>query len=585
MNLLEVAASARQRVAELEDRCGERVPSISPSLSLSFAPTRTNLCATPCTSTALVKLSSPAGTTTSIAVAGDTLITTLLAGSVSVHGRCHIQPDIDGHVEWPADKPEIPEHAFRGCKKLKSINIPPEVQFIHDTAFYRTKINLLEVAASALQRVAELEDLCGERVPTISPYLSISPMRTDLCATPCTSTALVKLSAASIENIAVAGSIAVATPCTSMALVKLPVPPRNSFESIAVAGDTLVVGSPYEYDNSGAAYVFSRQTTGAWVQTQRLIASDGAFKDYFSLDIAFDANTLVIGSKGAGAYVFTLQVGEWTETQKLMAEADGAKGDRFRFGHSVAVYGDTLVVGAYGDDDLGNNSGTSYSGSAYVFSLQSGAWMQSTKLLASDVARYDNYFGLSVAVSPGLVAVGAPGHDQEGADAGAVYMYTPDASGSWTQAQKLQASDGENNARFGWSVAASDGTVVVGVPCYFCSRGGSVSVFSCTAAGVCAEADVSRWDETLEDDFGNSVAISCNKIVVGASFHDDQGQNPGSVYTFSWHQARGWAQTSKIVSTNRAQGDGFGHMVAISSHTVAAVDSLGSAYVKEVCDS
>jgi len=491
------------------------------------------------------------------------VITTLLAGSVSVHGKCHIQPDIDGHVEWPADKPEIPEHAFRGCKKLKSINIPPEVQFIHDTAFYRTKINLLEVAASALQRVAELEDRCGERVPSISPSLSISlPTRTDLCATPCTSTALVKLSAASIENIAVAGSI-------------------------AVAGDALVVGSPYENGNSGAAYLFSRQTTGAWVQTQRLVASDRDVYDYFSLDIAFDGNTLVIGSMGAGgtkgaAYVFTLQAGKLTETQKLTA-VDGATGDRF--GNSVAVYGDTLVVGAFGADGL-----RSYSGSAFLFSLQRGSWMQSTKFLASDGSMYDS-FGYSVAVSPGLVAVGAPGHDQGGADAGAVYMYTPDASGSWThasgiwtQAQKLQASDGKTNAKFGWSVAASDGTVVVGVPCYACTKGGSVHVFSCTAAGVCAETNVLRVaNEAAKFILGNSVEISCNKIVVGASFYDDQGHNRGSVYTFSRQQAQGWAQTSMIVPTNGAQGVGFGKMVAISSHTVAAIDKSGLAYVKEVC--
>mmetsp|Transcript_33744 Transcript_33744/g.66680 ORF Transcript_33744/g.66680 Transcript_33744/m.66680 type:complete len:506 (+) Transcript_33744:52-1569(+) len=497
------------------------------------------------------------------------VITTLLAGSVSVHGRCHIQPDIDGHVEWPADKPEIPEHAFRGCKKLKSINIPPEVKFIHDTAFYRTKINLLEVAASARQRVAELEDRCGERVPSISPSLSISPTRTDLCATPCTSTALVKLSAASIENIAVAGSI-------------------------AVAGDALVVGSPYENGNSGAAYLFSRQTTGAWVQTQRLVASDRDVYDYFSLDIAFDGNTLVIGSMGAGgtkgaAYVFTLQAGKLTETQKLTA-VDGATGDRF--GNSVAVHGDTLVVGAYGDDDRGFSSG-----SAYIFSLEEGGtetrtWEQSAKLVPLDGAAYDS-FGDSVAVSPGLVAVGAPYHEEGGSNAGAVYMYTLDTLGSWTQAQKLQASDKGTNAYFGTSVAASDGgTVVVGAPCYDCSNGiGSVYIFSCTAAGACTETDVLRAvDGAAYDYFGGSISMSCDTIVVGANNDDDLVKYSGSVYTFTRQLAGGWVQTHKIVPTDGAAGDYFGYQVAVSRHTVAAgapggPGSNGLAYVKEVCDS
>ena len=137
----------------------------------------------------------------------------------------------------------------------------------------------------------------------------------------------------------------------------------KEFGSIAVAGDTLVVGAPSNSTNTGyflgAAYVFSRKTSGAWEQMQRLVASD-AESDHFSSDIAFDGDTLLIGASGAAytnddgsagaAYVFTLQAGLWRENQKLTA-MDGVTGDKF--GYNVAIHGDTLVVGAVGDQEVG----------------------------------------------------------------------------------------------------------------------------------------------------------------------------------------------------------------------------------------
>jgi len=241
------------------------------------------------------------------------------------------------------------------------------------------------------------------------------------------------------------------------------------------------------------------------------------------------------------------------------------------------------------DDD--NDQGYS-SGSAYIFSLEedgtvTGTWEQSAKLVALDGYAGD-FFGQSVAVSPGLVAVGAPYHDEGGFYAGAVYVYTPDSLGSWTQANKLQA--GGTSAIFGSSVAMSGGTVVVGAGCSRCSDVvGSVYVFSCTATGECTETDVLRAEDGAAGDyFGTSVAMSCNRVVVGAHQDDDQGQSSGSVYTFTRQPAGEWVQTHKIVPTDGARIDFFGYQVAVSSHTVAAGaprNFLGSAYVRDVCDS
>ena len=289
--------------------------------------------------------------------------------------------------------------------------------------------------------------------------------------------------------------------------MKILPPADSSGTSIAIAGDTLVVGSVYNKSFIGAAYVFSRQTSGAWLQMQQLVVKDSKPDDYFSQDIAFDGDTLLIGSKGMGAYVFKLQAGQWTEYQYLKGVGE-TEGDNL--GNSVAVHGDTLVVGA---------RSTSYTGSVYVFSLQKMRWTLSTKLLASDPDSFDS-FGWSVGVSPGLIAVGAPNHYQWRDNAGAVYTYMPDTSGSWMQVQKLVASDGGTEYdNFGYSVATSDrdgGTVVVGAPCDECfHRNGSVYVFVFQEnSGLFFMIDVLRSVDKItignSDTFGNSVALSCN---------------------------------------------------------------------------
>jgi len=353
-------------------------------------------------------------------------------------------------------------------------------------------------------------------------------------------------------------------------------------------GDTLVVGS----EKLEGAYVFSRYSPGTWGFIQFLDALDGKEDDYFSQNIAFDGDTMLIGASGVAvnaavnvgaAYVFILKEGLWVEKQKLMA-TDGKEDDDF--GYNVAIRDDMLVVGAIGDRDRGRHAGA-----AYIFYLQNDKWIQTDKLTALDGAKYDN-FGLSVAMSPGLIAVGANGQDEGKENAGAVYVYTLNTLGKWTQVQKLQASDMRADAYFGGILAASDdGTLVVTAPADNNSSG-SAYVFSCTAAGVCTETDVLRAaDGRRNDYFGGSVSISYNTIVVGAPGDKKEDANyydksTGSIYTFTRELEGGWVETSKIDGADVAQDDAkFGEQVAISTHTVAVVGRRGLAHVKEVCDS
>ena len=212
--------------------------------------------------------------------------------------------------------------------------------------------------------------------------------------------------------------------------------------SVAVDGDTAVAGAFGDADNgsaSGSAYVFTREF-GVWRQSAKLTASDGAAGDRFGYSVAVDGDTAVAGAFGdadngsasGSAYVFTREFGLWRQSAKLTA-SDGAAGDRF--GYSVAVDGDTAVAGAFGDADNG-----SASGSAYVFTRESGVWSQSAKLTATDGARGD-YFGWSVAVDGDTAVVGALFDDDNGSQSGAAYVFTRE-SGVWSQSAKLTSSDG-----------------------------------------------------------------------------------------------------------------------------------------------
>ena len=135
------------------------------------------------------------------------------------------------------------------------------------------------------------------------------------------------------------------------------------------------------------------------------------------------------------------------------------------YGYSVAMDGDTAVVGAYGDDDGGDGTG-----SVYVFTRDSSGgndldtWRQTAKLTASDGEPYDS-FGVSVAIDGDTIVVGAYGDDNRGDDSGSAYVFTwSSIRGEWRQAAKLTASDGAQGDWFGYSVAVDDNDVLIGAP-------------------------------------------------------------------------------------------------------------------------
>jgi hypothetical protein len=216
--------------------------------------------------------------------------------------------------------------------------------------------------------------------------------------------------------------------------------------SVALSGDTALVGSFLDElgpnMGRGSAYVFVR-SAGVWAQQQKLTASDGGAN--FGYAVALSGDTALVGSylddgsfgelACGSAYVFVRSGAVWTEQQKLTA-SDGAAGDHF--GWSVALSGDTAIVGAIYD----NIGASTYQGSAYVFVRSGAVWTEQQKLTASDGAAAD-VFGYAVALSGDTALVGAGGGDDVGvnADQGSAYVFVRSAA-VWTEQQKLTASDG-----------------------------------------------------------------------------------------------------------------------------------------------
>ncbi|WP_108812117.1 FG-GAP repeat protein [Sphingorhabdus sp. Alg231-15] len=365
--------------------------------------------------------------------------------------------------------------------------------------------------------------------------------------------------------------------------------------SVAISGDTAMVGA-FRADNedvgvdAGAAYIFSRNET-TWQQQAKLTASDGAANDTLGGNVAISGETAVAGAIGhdqngdnsGAAYVFTRSGTTWSQQMKLTA-ADGAEGDAF--GQSIALSGDTLVIGAPHDDDKGNGSG-----SVYVFTRSGTTWNRQAKLTAADGADGD-LFGISVALSHNTILVGADLNDEKAIDAGAAYVFVRSGD-SWRQQAKLTAADGAQTDIFGVRVALSDDTALIsarrdddeamGVDA------GSAYIFKRTGNIWRQHAKLTAPDGKADDRFGRDVGLSGDMALIGAMHRDDQGDNSGSAYVFK-RTGNSWNFQTKLTAADGAAGDLFGWSVALSENAalIAATrnddkgSEAGSAYVFDI---
>lgn len=311
-------------------------------------------------------------------------------------------------------------------------------------------------------------------------------------------------------------------------------------QSVAIADDTLLIGAwrndlldkISDPDYTGSAYIFERGKDFPWVQQATLRAEGGREEDAFGFSVALVSSNLALvgapgeegsGNKSGAVYLYEREGKQWRQTGKLLP---GEKGDRSRFGHSLAVSGETLLVGAPHYNTERDGLARDQSGVVFIFVRdQKGQWQQQARLLADDRYGYDR-FGSSVALDGDTAVIGAYLDDDLGEDSGSVYVFVRDDE-EWEQQVKLLSEDGR-------------------------------------------EGD---W-------FGYSIAVYGDRLAVGASGDDDTGLDSGAVYLFerSWG---GWRNTAKLVPEGLKLGSNFGRSIALEGDTLLAGAKTNIAQMKE----
>lgn len=403
--------------------------------------------------------------------------------------------------------------------------------------------------------------------------------------------------------------------------------------SVAIAGETVVVGAPAEdsaatgvngnatdnsADYSGAAYVFVRDNLGQWSQQAYLKASNTGAGDQFGCAVAISADTIVVGAvaeessaSGVGgnqnsnafsfagaAYVFVRDgTGAWSQ-QAYLKSSNTNQG--YFFGTSVAVDGDTIVIGAPRE-----RYSSITTGAAHVYVRDGlGTWSHQLRLSPQVLRRMN--FGSSVAIHDHTIVVGAVAEpsnattvngDQSNSaapNAGAAYVFLRDGGGNWSQQAYLKASNSGENHWFGTSVAIDTNRIVVGATGESSNASGvngnqtdnsmessgAAYVFSRAGGTWTQEAYLKASNPGPWDGFGSAVAIKGQLAVVSASAEasnakgingnqrSNSAEEAGAAYLFGLHATAGWRQQAYIKASNTKKNDYFGSSVALSSDTL-----------------
>gem|GEM_PF-7065993 len=373
-------------------------------------------------------------------------------------------------------------------------------------------------------------------------------------------------------------------------------------------------------------------------------ASNSDRRDYFGTSVAISGNTMVVGAIGedsrvigvngdeadnsldlvGAAYVFVRENGDWVQ-QVYLKPSNRGKG--YRFGHSVAISGDTIVIGARYEDGAGfgvngidNNNITPYSGAAYVFTRVNSEWSQEAFLKATNTGRGDE-FGYSVSIFEDTIVVGSIGEDgssqgvngeqldNSAEDSGAAYVYVR-KNGEWASQGYLKASNTDRGDKFGYSVAVSGNTIVVGAP-YESSaspgiegdelnnsadNSGAAYVFIREGEEWTQEVYLKASNVFPYDFFGNAVSISNNTIVIGSKFKNKDvssgGTNndrfSGAVFVFQ-KDFENWTQNAYLKIPGLGLIDRFGSSVSISDDIIVVgsmhnANVFGAGYVNTLND-
>jgi len=362
--------------------------------------------------------------------------------------------------------------------------------------------------------------------------------------------------------------------------VKLSEPIPGFGMTVDIDGNTAAIGaSGFRFSDFPlpVVCVYTREAAN-WTKEQCLSEEDEAPNndDNYGV-IAVSGNTLVVGAAldvtngviGGAAYVYVRNGHTWSLQQKLFA-SDRANFDQF--GIAVDVVGDTIVVGAHGDNDEGFQTGA-----AYVFRRNGTTWTEEQKLKASDAAP-DSAFGASVALNGQTVAIGAPGESSGALSSGAVYVFINDGT-SWQQQGKIKANRVMNNQQLGSTVSVSGDTIVAAAPGELIGEPaddfnnvlskGAVYIFDRTGTSWDHQKRFFERDRNRTGGFAVRAAIDGDTIIVGDPTYDAGARFTGAVYVFE-RKGNGWSLKHTLAANDGQFLQAMGFAIAVSGDTVIA---------------
>ena len=304
--------------------------------------------------------------------------------------------------------------------------------------------------------------------------------------------------------------------------------------AVSITENWLAIGANRDDDNgpnSGSVYVYSYQNSQI-LGEYKITAYDGDYNDFFGKSISIDGDWLVVGSlyddvngeKSGSVYVYYYDGSNWQFHTKLIP-ADGSPYDRF--GYSVDISHNNIVVGSVYDDDMGEDSG-----SVYVYSKNLNSWSLDDKLYSSN-QQADDFFGISLSIDLNKIVVGSVYNDQNGLNSGSVTTFSYDISNGWQEQQILLAPDGGEYDLFGNDIDLHNNRLIVGAfhkdTEYINS--GSVYIYDYSNDMFNFNLSIHPDDRSINDNFGLSVSVFNDYISVG-SIDDDNGINSGAVYIY-----------------------------------------------------
>jgi hypothetical protein len=335
--------------------------------------------------------------------------------------------------------------------------------------------------------------------------------------------------------------------------------------SISISDNEMVVGSCQDDDygeKSGSVYIFNRSGEN-WVQHQKLHASNPFENDFFGHSVSISGDFIVVGApynndESGIVYVFKRVDDQWQQ-HSILKPKDPEPYDRF--GYRVSISGSYIIIGADRDDENGENSGA-----AYIFVLNNNNWIQQTKLLANDGKAHDG-FGHDVSIHNEYAIVGAfrSGNNEE--FRGAAYIYKRDGD-FWYQRKKLVASDDKPNNYFGACVSIYDQFAIVGRLYQDTStEKGAAYVYINENNDWTEHTVLFASDGLAGDRFGASVHMNKNYAIVGATGRDDINSNSGAAYIYQY-DGQTWIESAKLFSYDSTSDDQFGGFVSMSGNDI-----------------